>query len=428
MTPEGKAAGQQVTDRTLEELAQEFQGFDPPIFPTVERIQIADGREVLAVQVSKAARRPVLFRGVAYERVLNTTRAMSRELAQRLMLEELHAVERWENQPAADWTAARLDQREMVLTLEEAIRRGRCEDPGTRDPVEILRGLGLLLKNDALARAAVVLFAPNDQPLPDFPQLKLRVARFRGNDRDAFLDNRQFTGNAFALMRRAERFLLDNLPVAGEIIPGKMEREDRPLLPLEALREALANAFVHRDYAIGGGSVGVAIYDDRVEITSIGDLHFGFTPAALFLPHESKPWNPMIAGVFYRRGLIETWGRGTLKIARLMADAGQTAPRITDVQGAVTATFDLPGVAGKGVEKHVEKHVEKSQGASVKVPVKTSAKILAAIQAEPSISTLQLAELLGLKRRTIEDQLAKLKAANKIRRIGPDKGGHWEVP
>jgi predicted HTH transcriptional regulator len=82
-------------------------------------------------------------------------------------------------------------------------------------------------------------------------------------------------------MRKAERFLIESLPVAGRIIPGKMEREDTPLLPVEALREALANAFVHRDYAIGGGSVSVALYDDRLEIISIGDLHFGLTPEAL---------------------------------------------------------------------------------------------------------------------------------------------------
>ena len=73
------------------------------------------------------------------------------------------------------------------------------------------------------------------------------------------------------------------------------------------IREALANAFVHRDYSIGGGSVGVVVYDDRLEIWPAGQLHFGLTPDILFGPHESKPWNPMIASVFYRRGIIETW-------------------------------------------------------------------------------------------------------------------------
>ena len=208
--------------------------------------------------------------------------------------------------------------------------------------MEILRGLGLLLRGDVLTRAAVVLFSATESPLPDFPQFKLRVARFKGLDRDEFLDNRQFYGNAFALMRRAERFLIESMPIAGRIIPGQMAREDTPLLPVEALREALANAFVHRDYAIGGGSVGVAIYNDRLEIASIGDLHFGLTSEALFLPHESKPWNPMVASVFYRRGIIETWGRGTLKIVRLMKEAGLDSPKMSVSGGAVTIAFTFP--------------------------------------------------------------------------------------
>src|SRR5690606_38398805 len=138
-----------------------------------------------------------------------------------------------------------------------------------------------------------------------------------------------FRGNAFTLMRRAERFLIDSLPVASRILPDRMEREDTPLFPVEALREALANAFVHRDYAAGGGSVSVALHDDRLEIISSGGLHFGLTPEALLREHESNPWNPLVAQGFYLRGIIETWGRGTLKIARLMREAGLKPPITT---------------------------------------------------------------------------------------------------
>ncbi|HBL29881.1 MAG TPA: hypothetical protein DD490_23840 [Acidobacteria bacterium] len=123
------------------------------------------------------------------------------------------------------------------------------------------------------------------------------------------------------------------------MVPEHLERIDEPLYPPLAVREALANAFCHRDYAIGGGSVGVAIYDDRLEVTSSGTLHFGLTPEALFGPHESLPWNPLIASVFYRRGIIESWGRGTLKMAELARSAGLPRPEIEDVGGCVTVRF-----------------------------------------------------------------------------------------
>jgi len=118
-----------------------------------------------------------------------------------------------------------------------------------------------------------------------------------------------------------------------------MERVDIPKYPFVALCEALANALCHRDYSIGGGSAGVAIYADRLEITSAGPLHFGLTPQALYLPHESKPWNPTIANVLYRRGIIETWGRGTLKILEIVANAGMPRPEINESAGTVTITF-----------------------------------------------------------------------------------------
>lgn len=190
VTPAGKPVARVVTDRTLEELAQEFQNFEPPRFPTVDRVSMVPGHDVLVITVTRAARAPVAFRGVAYERVLNTTRTMPRETYQRLLLEELHGERRWENQPAEGWDVSRLDSREMVLTLEESIRRGRLDDPGTREPLEILRGLGLLVGDSRVSRAAVVLFCQDEEQLPDFPQLLLKVARFKGVNRDEFLDNR----------------------------------------------------------------------------------------------------------------------------------------------------------------------------------------------------------------------------------------------
>ena len=162
---------------------------------------------------------------------------------------------------------------------------------------------------------------------------------FAGISRTEFLDNRQHVGNAFDLFQWGQRFLLENLPIAGRIEPNLFARVDTPLYPPEALREALVNAICHRDYATGGGSIGIGMYDDRLEVTSTGVLHFGLTPEMLFEPHESRPWNPLIARVFYRRGIIESWGRGTIKMAELAEQAGLPRPEIEEIAGAVTVRF-----------------------------------------------------------------------------------------
>ena len=335
---DGRVVGQQVGERTMEEISAELGRIDPPAFPTIERIPVADGREVIAVTVSRGQARPFMYRSIAYRRVGNTTVEMRADEYQRMLFERMHSEQRWENQRADGWSVDDLDANEIRTTVEEAVRRGRLENPGTRDPHDLLRGLGLF-KDGMLWRAAVVLFGNEERIRFDFPQCLLRVARFKGADRTEFVDNRQFHGNAFALLRVGERFLRDSLPIAGRIEEDSFERIDEPLFPPLATREALANAFCHRDYSIGGGSVGVAIYDDRLEITSSGSLHFGLTPEKLFAPHESLPWNPLIADAFYRRGIIERWGRGTLKIAELAAEAGLPAPEIEDGGGGVTVRF-----------------------------------------------------------------------------------------
>ena len=338
VTPAGVVAGQQVSERTIEELSVELRLIDPPAFPTVERVPVDGGRDVIVVSTARGASRPYTYRGSAYRRVGNTTLAMSADEYNRMLFERMHSEQRWENQPAAGWSVNDLDVAEIRRTVAEAVRRGRLEEPVSGEPSDMLRGLGLL-RDDVLLRAAAVLFGSTERLEFEMPQCLLRVARFRGLDRMEFLDNRQFNGNAFTLLANAERFLRETLPIAGRFEQNRFERIDEPLYPPLATREALANALCHRDYSIGGGSVGIAVYDDRLEVTSSGSLHFGLTPEKLFGPHESRPWNPLIARTFYRRGIIEEWGSGTLKMADITSSAGLPIPEIEDDGGAVTVRF-----------------------------------------------------------------------------------------
>ncbi len=75
---------------------------------------------------------------------------------------------------------------------------------------------------------------------------------------------------------------------------------------------------------------------------SPGELSFGLTPEQLKKPHDSRPWNPLMANVFYKRDVIETWGRGTLKIMDLMDKADLPAPEFMSEAGHFTITFCIP--------------------------------------------------------------------------------------
>ena len=416
VTRAGVVVGQQVSDRTIEELSTELRLIGPPAFPTVERVPVDGGREVIVISTGQGASRPYTYRGgSAYRRVGNTTLAMSADEYNRMLFERMHSEQRWENQPAAGRSVDDLDAAEIRRTVAEAVRRGRLEEPVSRDPSELLRGLGLL-RDGILLRAAAVLFGSTERLEVEMPQCLLRVARFRGTDRMEFLDNRQFNGNAFTILANAERFLRDTLPIAGRFEQDRFERIDEPLYPPLATREALANALCHRDYSIGGGSVGIAVYDDRLEVTSSGSLHFGLTPEKLFAPHESRPWNPLIARTFYRRGIIEEWGSGTLKMADLASRAGLPVPEIEDDGGAVTVRF-----------RHGQ-FVPRSEDSEAS-PAQRWEEVLALLDsAEDGLTRGEIHARLGpgISERQVRRALEELKARGLVVSPGRGRSGRWK--
>ncbi len=336
--PDGELVGQKVGDRTIEDVSAEIREIRPQVSPRIDRVPVAKDREVIAVAVPAADKPPYTYKRTPYRRVGNTTSEMPDDEYHRILLERAHREgTRWENRPAEDWSLDDLDTNRIHRIVNLARQRGRLDTPGD-DPTRLLRGLGLY-SNEVLQKSAVVLFGKAEQVETRMSQCLLRVARFRGTDRSEFLDNRQFRGNAFDLLEHAERFLRETLPIAGRIVSGSMARVDEPLYPPLATREALINALCHRDYSIAGGSIGVAIYDDRLEVTSIGPLHFGLTPEKLLEEHDPEPWNPDIANTFFRCGFSENWGRGTLEMTKLTIDAGLPRPEILDKNGCVTVRF-----------------------------------------------------------------------------------------
>lgn len=335
--PAGSIVGQLVTDGTLQDVAQILRRFDPPAPIQIHCVTVpSSSHKVLVLEAFHSPEsRPFTFDGRPYERIGATTSVMPQENYQRLILERAHALQRWENLPSA-LTLSGLDEDEILRTVRFGIAAGRLSPSFSEDAADVLDRLGLRVHGH-IANAAVVAFGR--QLLPYYPQCQLRMARFRGTNKTEFLDQRQVYGHALQLLDEALQFLSRHLPVAGRIEPGLFERADSPLFPPVALREALVNAFCHRDYSIVGGAVSLAIFDDRLEVWSDGTLPFGLRVEDLKRDHLSRPRNPLIAEVFYRRGLVERWGRGTQKIVELCLQAGHPEPEFVEQAGAVGVRF-----------------------------------------------------------------------------------------
>jgi ATP-dependent DNA helicase RecG len=337
VSSEKEIIGQTVSDGTLQDVAQCLRRFEPPAPVRIQRITLPEsGRELLLLRADASHEsRPFTFDGRPYERIGSTTSVMPQEKYQRLLLDRAHSSQRWENLPAA-LPLDDLDQEEILRTVRLGVAAGRMSPSTPANVADVLDRFGLRVQGLVL-NAAVVAFGR--RMLPDYPECQLRMARFRGADKTEFLDQRQTNGHALQLLEEAIQFLTRHLPVAGRIEPGVFERVDAPLFPPVALREALVNAFCHRDYSIAGSSVSLAIYDDRLEIWSDGTLPFGLSIGDLKRDHLSRPRNPLIAEVFYRRGLVERWGRGTQKIVELCVQAGHPEPEFVEQAGAVGVRF-----------------------------------------------------------------------------------------
>jgi len=326
VTDQGGVRGQQVTAHTQEEVDRELRRIDPPVFPTIEVVPVQGDHSVLVLIVEASPQGPHTFDGRPYLRQGPQTLVMPRARFEELLLERLHATHRWENDPVPQGVGIQdLDHEEIRRVLNAAVQRGRMEQPLEQDVPAVLRGFGLV-RDGVLLQAAVALFGKAEHLQGLYPQLSLRLGRFRGLDKLApFEDNRRYWGHAFGLLQRAESFLMDHTQIASRVL-AKREREDTPAYLPAVTREALANALCHRDYIQGGGCLSVAMYDDRLEIGNPGGLHFGLTPEALRAPHLSLPWNPLIAGVFYRAGIIESWGSGTVRMIEACRAAGRPLP------------------------------------------------------------------------------------------------------
>ncbi|MBI4700560.1 MAG: putative DNA binding domain-containing protein [Deltaproteobacteria bacterium] len=412
VAPDRRLVGQEVSDGTLRDVATAVRDIDPAPQVDVQRLDVGGGRSVIVLSVNGGGAVPYTYDGRAFIRIGNTTRRMRREEYERLLLSRLHAQHRWETLPATGWTIDNLDADEIRLAVAEAVAAKRLAAVPTERAETTLRRLNLLVDRRP-TQAAIVLFGK--EPMPQYPQCAIRLARFRGVTKSEFIDNRQFHGHAFALLRQADAFFDMHLAVASRIIPGQMRREDRPQYPPEALREALVNALCHRDYSEAGASVGVSIFDDRLEVWSWGRLPGDLTPEQLRSDHPSIRRNDLVADVFYRRGYIEKWGRGTQNIIDACRRAGLREAEFIERAGEVGvrfwSAFNLP---------------------SLEAPSKVTARQQRSLDTLAERGICSLADVVAaaggkVTERTVQRDLETLRAQGLVELTGRGRGARYRL-
>lgn len=307
ISDKGKIIGQSVADTTKRSIAEAINRLEPTATVQVSYVPVpGTDKMIIAFHVEdSSASRPFCYKGRPYYRVESMTSTMPQAMYNQLLIVRDEAKSRWELQRNATLSLNDMDENEILKTVRLGIESGRLpENTGNNVPI-ILEKFGLLV-DGVLNNAAAVLFA--NRELVEYPQCLIRLARFKGTDKMIFVDNQRVQGNLFKLLDAAMSFIFKHLSLSGTT--DTLERQEHLTIPYKAIREGVVNSLCHRQFRTPGSSVGIAIYDDRVEIENPGMFPNDWDMDKMKSEHCSVPRNPLIANVLYKRKLLENWGRG----------------------------------------------------------------------------------------------------------------------
>ena len=427
IAPNGKAVGLEINEKTLRDVSQAITAhMEPAIYPHITQQRI-DGKHCLHIK-AEGWQQPYLAYGRAYMRVADEDKKLSASELKNLILQNNQDALRWENEPSG----LTLEQ----LNPEKISRFLALADLPPDSAASALEKLDLLRQGGPL-NAAKLFFS--DAPI------QLRCAVFATHTSSTIIDRHDFDGDILELIEEAEKYALKNIHI-GMRLEG-LRRVDVPEIPLKAIREALVNAFCHRDWR-DPDFVQVAVFKDRLEIRSPGKLYGGLTFDEIRQGNVSSRRNPKIAELLRRIHLVEAWGRGVPLILENAPDAS-----FLEIGGLFITRFARPSAAEAAVEADArtgpntgtERPVTGPKTGLKTVP-ETSPKtglersdkpkesprkhqetLLRHLRQHPTASVPALMQATGLSTNGVKYHLSQLKRAGKLRRHGPTKGGYWEV-
>ena len=246
-------------------------------------------------------------------------------------------------------------------------------------------------------------------------------ARFKGNSTEIFLDRKEFRGNIFSQLENVELFLKNHLMLFGEI--NGLVRKDTLEIPLLALREAIINAFIHRDYSIMGSNIKIAIFDDHLKITSPGVLPPSISLENILFEERSEIRNPVIARIFKELNLIEQWGTGFTKMRNACLNAGLEKPIVRETANFFQVIFKRPHNQNIKTGGKLAENWRKTGGKPAEYPKET--KILLFLEEHSQIKTKDVEELLNVKSSRARFILAQMVKKHFLVKKGKSKNTYY---
>jgi len=408
-----------------------------PRIPIDAGIENIDGKAVIVVDVFPGSRCPYFIKSEGekdgvYIRVGATTQRA--DDATRWELALLSDGRSFDAEPCPK---AKIDDRRIKALCSMMYRTARknCDSEAERRLVkritpEQLEAWGVISKvRDRWVASNAYALLTGD---PAF-SIRLKCGLFKGDDKDVFLDRRDFTGSVPELIDIGLDYILAKINM-GCYFQGAY-RHDRYELPPDEMRELVINAFAHRLYLQHDAPVFIAIYDSRIEITSPGGLPRGQT-AARALAGYSKIRNDVLAKALNYMRFIEEWGSGLRRVNKVFADYGLRDISLEDAGFAVKMNVYRATKAGDEVvnpdlssQKRKDDTVNVTVNDIVNDTVKSGGvtindRLIESVRKNPGQNADFHARQLGRTRRTVMRYLSKLSGLVEFRGA-PKTGGYY---
>ena len=402
----GEVPGLQLTNRVLSQIRDTARHCDPPIDIELVPFKFED-HDLLMIEVFESAHKPHGCSEGYFLRTGPNSQKMSRDELVRFLRAQSPSF--FDETPCpkfrypADFSVAAFQR---FLAAAEISSGGlKREDLLVNIGVAERQGKSLVFNN-----AGVIFFAK--RPTLFHIQSKITCLLFQGTQRVDILDRKDFDGGVADNVEGAMAFLKRNLPLRYEI--KTLRRKEILAVPEDALREAVLNAVIHRDYFQRSGVVMVEIHRNKVEIVSPGGLVPGLTLATL--GGRSLPRNPLIAELFLRADEVEKAGTGIGRIRNVVAQAGLEPP-VFSSDAFFSISFPLPATPGHVPSEHSPFEGTKS-GPSREDRGARESLVLQHIAEHGGITRREFISLTGKSRETAREELGAMVRAGHLKQVG----------
>ncbi|MCI5531930.1 MAG: putative DNA binding domain-containing protein [Caecibacter massiliensis] len=401
---------------------------EPMIIPDLFVREI-EGKSLIILEIAPGMQRPYYLKKKGpvkgtYIRTAGTTRLADRAILQELLLEGENKF--FDQQPIPNLKVTKYDVTALCHSMSETAKKNALSDIQRQGIKELtinqLISWGILIENkDQLIPTYAYAMLTHQAGYPPVVQ----CAVFKTDDRAVFVDKREIDAPIQEQVEKAYQYVLEKINM-GARFQG-VYRQDIYELPPDSIRELIANALVHRNY-LEPESVQIALFSDRLEVTSPGSLMRGVT-------HEkmkegfSKIRNRALANAFAYMNLIEKWGSGFPRIFRDCRDYGLQEPEIIDFDGDLRVNLYRITDQTSDQTKKTDQ-TPKTDQTGTNMPVKLNEKervILSYLQKKPDGTQHEIAEATSLSLSTIKYYMKKLQEKGCLQRMGTHRKGYWVV-